>query len=205
MLLPVTVHGHRLVALLDSGSTTNFINADLFSRLWLATAPHPTLRVLMANGDRVLCQGVARNVALAIGTEEFSIDCFGINLGEFDLILGVEFLRTLGPILWDFEDLCMAFTRGGRRLLWKGMGSPRDDIREPVIRAVSALPDQPLLDRLLLQFAVIFDEPRGLPPECPYDHRIHLLPGTAPVAVRPYRYPQLQKDELERQCAAMLE
>ena len=38
----------------------------------------------------------------------------------------------------------------------------------------------------------------------PYDHRIHLLPGTAPIAVRPYRYPQLQKDELERQCAAML-
>ena len=36
------------------------------------------------------------------------------------------------------------------------------------------------------------------------DHRIHLLPGTAPVAVRLYRYPQLQKDELERQCATML-
>jgi hypothetical protein len=66
MLLPVTVHGHRLVALLDSGSATNFINVDLFSRLWLATDPHPTLRVLVANGDRVLCQGVARNVALAI-------------------------------------------------------------------------------------------------------------------------------------------
>jgi hypothetical protein len=27
---------------------------------------------------------------------------------------------------------------------------------------------------------------------------------TAPVAVRPYRYPQLQKDELEQQCEAML-
>jgi hypothetical protein len=25
------------------------------------------------------------------------------------------------------------------------------------------------------------------------------------VVVRPYRYPQLQKDKLERQCAAMLE
>jgi hypothetical protein len=36
------------------------------------------------------------------------------------------------------------------------------------------------------------------------DHRIHLLSGTAPVAVRPYCYPQLQKDELERQCEAML-
>ena len=37
-----------------------------------------------------------------------------------------------------------------------------------------------------------------------YDHRIHLLPRSAPVEVRPYRYPQLQKDELERQCAPML-
>ena len=31
------------------------------------------------------------------------------------------------------------------------------------------------------------------------------MPNTAPVAVRPYRYPQLQKDELETQCAAMLQ
>jgi hypothetical protein len=54
---------------------------------------------------------------MAIGTEEFSISCFGINLGGFDVILGVDFLRTLGPILWDFEDMCMAFTRGSRRIL----------------------------------------------------------------------------------------
>lgn len=33
---------------------------------------------------------------------------------------------------------------------------------------------------------------------------MHLLPGTVPVAVWPYRYPQLQKDKLERQCAAIL-
>jgi len=92
MLLPVIVHGHRVVALLDSGSRTNFINADLMRRLQLVTTPHPTLRVLVANSDRVPCQGVARNVSLAIGTEEFSISCFGISLGEFDLILGVEFL-----------------------------------------------------------------------------------------------------------------
>ena len=68
MLLPVSVHGHRLVALLDSGSTHNFINADLLRRLHLSIAPHPTMRVLVANGDRVPCKGIARDVALAIGT-----------------------------------------------------------------------------------------------------------------------------------------
>jgi hypothetical protein len=60
------------------------------------------------------------------------------------------------------------------------------------------------MDVLLRQHGAIFDEPTGLPPARPYDHHIHLLPGTAPVVVRPYRYAQLQKDELERQCETML-
>jgi hypothetical protein len=57
------------------------------------------MRVLVANGDHVPCEGVAQDVALAIGMKEFTMSCFDINLGGFDLILGVEYLCTLGPIL----------------------------------------------------------------------------------------------------------
>lgn len=53
-------------------------------------------------------------------------------------------------------------------------------------------------------FADLFAEPTGLPPTRAIDHRIHLKLGAPPVVVHPYRYPQLQKHELERQCAAML-
>ena len=60
--------GGSATALLDSGSMHNFINVDLLRRLHLSTAPHPTMRVLVANDDRVPCEGVARDVALAIGT-----------------------------------------------------------------------------------------------------------------------------------------
>ena len=60
------------------------------------------------------------------------------------------------------------------------------------------------MERLLQSFEDLFAEPQGLPPVRSCDHRIHLQPNTAPVAVRPYRYPQLQKEELESQCAAML-
>ena len=45
----------------------------------------------------------------------------------------------------------------------------------------------------------------GLPPPRALDHRIHLLPNTPSIAVRPYRYAQLLKDEIEAQCQAMLE
>lgn len=100
MHLHVYVHWHRLLALLDSDSTHNFLDARAMRQLCLSMSPHPAMRILVANGDRIPYEGVARDVTLAIGTEEFSINCFGINLGGFDVILGVDFLRTLGPILW---------------------------------------------------------------------------------------------------------
>lgn len=68
----------------------------------------------------------------------------------------------------------------------------------------TALVSMPM-DVLLDIFVDLFEVPRGLPPQCRHDHRIRLLPGAAPVAVQPYRYPQLLKDEIERQCEDMLQ
>jgi hypothetical protein len=69
MLLPVSINGHRLVALVDSGSTTNFMSVGLMSRLQLPSTPHPTIKVQVANDDNIPCQGMARSVDLRVGTE----------------------------------------------------------------------------------------------------------------------------------------
>ena len=60
------------------------------------------------------------------------------------------------------------------------------------------------MEELLSSFSDLFQDPQGLPPSRRQDHHIRLLAGTEPVAVRPYRYPQLLKDEIERQCDQML-
>jgi len=60
------------------------------------------------------------------------------------------------------------------------------------------------LSAILEEFATVFTEPSSMPPARSRDHAINLLPGSAPVAVRPYHYPVAHKDELERQCTAML-
>lgn len=60
------------------------------------------------------------------------------------------------------------------------------------------------MQELLANYRDLFVEPRELPPPRRHDHRIHLLPGSSSVAVRPYRYPHLLKDEIERQCEDML-
>jgi len=92
----------------------------------------------------------------------------------------------------------MTFWRDGRRVQWLGAASARHP-------HLHALPPVDLLALLLAEFANVFEQPVTLPPQRRLDHQIHMLPGTAPVAVRPYRYPQLLKDEIERQCAEMLE
>jgi hypothetical protein len=106
----------------------------------------------------------------------------------------------------------MAFVLQGRRVLWTGVGSPNatPTAQQAHARLANTIyidkgAEPALLERLLDLFADLFTEPTGLPPERPCDHRIHLKPGTDPIAVRPYRYPHLQKDELERQCDAILQ
>ena len=47
--------------------------------------------------------------------------------------------------------------------------------------------------------------PKGIPPIRDHDHAIHLIPGSVPQNIRPYRYPYVQKNEIELMIAEMLE
>jgi hypothetical protein len=52
---------------------------------------------------------------------------------------------------------------------------------------------------------VFEDIPKGLPPTRNHDHDIHLIPGSVPPNIRPYRYPYPQKSEIEHMVEEMLE
>ena len=209
MQLRIRIGEQHFTTLLDSGSTHNFISMQAAHRAGLCVATSQGAHVVVANGDHVACRGLARDVPIRIGEERFVINCFSIPLDCYDMVLGISWLRTLGPILWDFDALSLSFTHRGRRVLWRGLGSPRSDSSPPRrVHAGLLLPpteaEPVLLERLLEDYADVFAAPTGLPPARPCDHRIHLRAATEPIAVRPYRYPQMQKDELERQCDDML-
>jgi hypothetical protein len=65
-------------------------------------------------------------------------------------------------------------------------------------QANSAL--QPLLE----EYEDFFREPTGLPPQRAQVQHIPLLPGSSPVATKPYRYPYCQKSEIEKMVTDML-
>lgn len=91
----------------------------------------------------------------------------------------------------------MSFWLLDHHVKWFGMGAPSP----PWLSLVIA---HDLLSLLLEEFHDIFELPVGLPSVRWLDHHIHPLPDVLPVVVRSYRYPQLLKDEIEKQCEEML-
>lgn len=99
MQLYVTFGNEQFVVLLDSGSTHNFICGDNAHCVGLQFMPYSGVGVIVANGDRAECRGIARDVSICIADESFHIDCSSIPINTYDMVLGVMFLHTLGPIL----------------------------------------------------------------------------------------------------------
>ncbi|KAG8088955.1 hypothetical protein GUJ93_ZPchr0011g28916 [Zizania palustris] len=197
MQLCIRLGGISLLTLIDSGSTHNFVAEEAVARTPLQIRSSGTLRVIVANGDHVSYPGVYWSVPFSIHDEIFAGDFFVLPLAGYDVVLGTQWLASLGPILWDFGALTMSFWRGDHQVLWHGKAGPPS----PSLRACTT---DDLLPALLEAFARIFAEPTGMPPPRSCDHSITLIPGAVLVAVRPYRYPVAHKDELERQCTAML-
>jgi len=120
--LRVRIRGIELTALVDSGSTHTFIHDEVARRLGLAVEHQPGLTVKVANGEHIQSLGVCPATPVNIHGQQFSIDCYALALDGFDVVLGVQWLKTLGPITWDFSNLSMAFWHNGCSILWHGIG-----------------------------------------------------------------------------------
>jgi predicted aspartyl protease len=156
-MLQVTIVGVPLKALVDTGSMHTFIHTKVVNRLGLPVSSHDGLSLLVANGDRVHSLGVCLATDVLIHEEPFSIDFVALDLGGFDLVLGIQWLHTLGPIVWDFDALSMAFWYRGRAHSWTSLGN-----KALAVRAI--VDPRAILEELLLSYADILEEPRGLPP-----------------------------------------
>nr|GMC69102.1 putative mitochondrial protein [Ipomoea batatas] len=139
--------------------------------------------------------GLCEQVLVSKGSDSFLVNLFQIPLVGFDLVLGIQWLSTLGPIWWDFNSLTMQFLLEGKLVSWSS------DTPHALAAVSSLLPasNKDILNVLLSEFDPLFREVSTLPPSRSCDHRIILSAGSDPVAVHPYQYPQVLKDEIEKQ------
>jgi len=213
--------------LVDSGSTHNFLDSATAKKLRCTLLRIPPLAVAVAGGTQLQCQTMCKGFVWTLLGTEYRTDAYIVSLGSCDMVLGVQWLATLGSILWNFEDLTMEFSINGRR--HKLRGTKKSEVEwakgknqktlcqavqlfavhiEPIQLGATVLQTEekePQLTQLLQAYADIFEEPKTLPPHRSHDHRIILKEGTSPINVRPYRYPALQKDISEQTVREMME
>ncbi|KAF5778414.1 putative nucleotidyltransferase, Ribonuclease H [Helianthus annuus] len=220
-----TVKGQAVQVLLDGGSTHCFVQTRIAKFLNLAIESIPPFSVLVGSGERLPCTGVARQVELCIQGSSVLVDFFVLPLQGWDMVLGVSWLSTLGPVLTNYATSTFEFTLGDNRVCWQGeTTTTAEPIQFHGLKKLAQscaiahyfhlhlLPSQeaplpqvpPDIQQLLDEFSQVFQPPIGLPPTRPQDHVISLLPNSTPVAVRPYRYPHFQKQEVERLVNDML-
>jgi hypothetical protein len=82
---------------------------------------------MISNGGSMKCGGSCENVCLQIGQYNLEYHMFFIDMGGCDIMLGIEWLHTIGPITMDFNDLTMQFQQEGQQYKFQGIttGSPK--------------------------------------------------------------------------------
>ncbi|XP_016727246.1 uncharacterized protein [Gossypium hirsutum] len=121
MRFPAVIGHTEVVVLVDFGSTHNFIDYKMAKRLNLAVKSRSTLRVMVANWVRLSTQGLCRAVSWKAQGYNFTTDFLILSVKGFDLVLGIHWLLSLGPIAWNFSNLTMQFNHMRQNFILQGI------------------------------------------------------------------------------------
>ncbi|XP_043807599.1 uncharacterized protein LOC110608432 isoform X2 [Manihot esculenta] len=116
-------HGRQVLILVDSGSTHSFVSNSVVADLQVTVDAKDGLRVKVANGEQLHSPGLCKGAPIELGNSVFTVDLFVLQLTGFDLVFGVNWLATLGPILWDFNSMWMSFFVNGKQVALTGIDS----------------------------------------------------------------------------------
>ncbi|KAF7139795.1 hypothetical protein RHSIM_Rhsim06G0000800 [Rhododendron simsii] len=106
--------------LIDSGSTHNFLDPKIAKTTGVESQPTNPLTVVVADGTKTFSKAMVKDFNWTMQGAEFTADMRLLPLGGCDMVLGVQWLSTLGPVLWDFKNLKMEFTVLGAKHTLKG-------------------------------------------------------------------------------------
>lgn len=224
-----TIRGVEVLILVDSGATHNFISQKLVHQMDWPIEPTAQMNVKLGNGFQISTQGVCRGLEMCIGDLKMNPEMHLFELGGIDVVLGIDWLKTLGDTITNWKQQTMSFWKDKSWVTLKGHeGCRRQTVAlqsilnrpKPTSQGLLwemdnvkhkgkgvnelSIQQQAEMEVLLNKFEHVFQTPTGLPPKRNRDHAITLTDGHGPVNVRPYRYPHHHKNEIEKQVKEML-
>ncbi|KAK2971290.1 hypothetical protein RJ640_001316 [Escallonia rubra] len=116
----------QVTFLIDSGSTHNFLNDKLATKIGLIPNSEGKFEVSVANGEKLCSSGRCKGVSMVLQGVPIMVDLYLLPLEGCDAVLGAQWLSTLGRITWDFSKLQMSFKVNGKEMVLNGLKSSDD-------------------------------------------------------------------------------
>ncbi|GKB30892.1 putative reverse transcriptase domain-containing protein, partial [Tanacetum coccineum] len=211
--------------LFDTGADRSFVSTTFSSRIVITpTALDHDYDVELADGRIVGLNTIIRGCTLNLLNHPFNIDLMPVELGSFDVIIGMDWLAKYHAVIICAEKI-VRIPFGDEILIVRGDGSSnKHGTRLSIISCTKAqeylakgchvflanitatkdedkskgkrLEDVPVVR----EFPEVFPEDLpGIPPTRQVEFRIDLVPGAAPVARAPYRLAPSEMKELAEQ------
>ncbi|CAA0826122.1 Uncharacterized mitochondrial protein AtMg00860, partial [Striga hermonthica] len=193
----------------------------IHDRFRAATAIDP-LEVSLASGRKIVTSAKASDLSLSIGGRVLPTDAFVLEMKDFDLILGMDWLsfyhadikcRNREITLYLPEDESITFFSSRNRSLPQvvSMAKATKLLRRGNYQGylVSLVDSQkahsPHDVPVVREFVDVFpDELPGGPPDRQVEFSIDLIPGAGPISKAPYRMAPKELQELKAQIQELL-
>ncbi|GJX42643.1 putative reverse transcriptase domain-containing protein, partial [Tanacetum coccineum] len=174
------LNNRYVTILFDSGADKSFVDVRFSHLLDIKPAKlNTSYEVELADGKVVCTNTVLKGCTLNLLDHLFDIDLMPIELGTFDVIIGMDWLVERDAVI-----VC------GKK-----------EVHVPYKNKTLVVKSDSGASRL----KVFPDDLPGLPPPRQVEFRIELVPGAAPVARAPYRLALFELKELSDQFKELLE
>ncbi|XP_057444723.1 uncharacterized protein LOC130736966 [Lotus japonicus] len=219
------IGSREVLILVDCGATSNFISQELVVELDIPVIATSEYIVEVGNGARERNSGVCNYLKLEVQGIPITQHFFILGLGGTEVVLGMDWLASLGNIRANFQKLTIQWEVQGQKMFlqgepswckiaagWKSIKKTMEKEGEAYYLSYEGLTEDTRIatkiseeiEGILAEFPEVFQEPKGLPPKRATDHAILLQEGASIPNSRPYRYPFYQKNEIEKLVKDML-
>ena len=110
------VNNKVIIVLIDCGDSHNFISSSLISEISLPLVPTREFGVTLGTGEQIRSIRVCKQLCLHLPGIDIVSDFFPLPLGSSDLILGYEWLLSLGATHMNWKELTMEISVEGQQV-----------------------------------------------------------------------------------------
>ncbi|OIS97937.1 hypothetical protein A4A49_01646 [Nicotiana attenuata] len=116
MRVTVSVKGKAVQVLIDTGSTHNFLDLNTAKKLGCVLTAIAPFDVSVADGKKVKSNYICKKLMWKMKGVSFDSDMLVLPIGGCSMVLGIQWLITLGDIMWNFKNLRMEFNIIGHKV-----------------------------------------------------------------------------------------